>query len=133
GLYTGTRAAAICAAAFEPSADTGHVDLEAGLFYRKGTAVAETSKRQPPVRIPGRLLAHLRRWAKPDAEGRVPAHVVEFNGKPIESVNKGFGTARELAGLGPDVTPHVLRHTAATWMMQNGADLWDVAGFLGMS
>ena len=26
------------------------------------------------------------------------------------------------AGLGPDVTPHVLRHTAATWLMQAGTD-----------
>jgi len=27
----------------------------------------------------------------------------------------------------------VLRHTAATWAMQNGADLWQAAGFLGMT
>ena len=31
------------------------------------------------------------------------------------------------------VTPHVLRHTAATWAMQNGGDLWQIAGFLGMT
>jgi integrase len=33
----------------------------------------------------------------------------------------------------PDVTPHTLRHTAATWLMQRRADLWEAAGFLGMS
>jgi integrase len=27
------------------------------------------------------------------------------------------------AGLGRDVTPHILRHTAATWMLQNGTDV----------
>jgi hypothetical protein len=32
-----------------------------------------------------------------------------------------------------NVTPHTLRHTAATWLMQNGAPMWDAAGFLGMS
>jgi hypothetical protein len=29
--------------------------------------------------------------------------------------------------------PHTLRHTAATWRMQNGTPLWEAAGFLGMS
>ena len=42
-----------------------------------------------------------------------------------------------LAGLGPNalgkVTPHTLRHTAATWLMQEGADEWVAAGYLGMS
>ena len=33
----------------------------------------------------------------------------------------------------PEVTPHTLRHTAATWLMQKRADLWEAAGFLGMS
>ena len=32
-----------------------------------------------------------------------------------------------------DVTPHTLRHTAATWLMQNGVPIWEAAGFLGMS
>ena len=40
---------------------------------------------------------------------------------------------RRKAGLGPEVVPHVLRHTAVTWAMQRGADLWEAAGFFGMS
>jgi integrase len=28
---------------------------------------------------------------------------------------------------------NVLRHTAATWLMQSGTDPWEAAGFLGMS
>jgi hypothetical protein len=32
-----------------------------------------------------------------------------------------------------DVTPHSLRHTAATWLMQAGCPIWEAAGFLGMS
>jgi integrase len=31
------------------------------------------------------------------------------------------------------VTPHTLRHTAATWLMQRGVPIWQAAGFLGMS
>jgi hypothetical protein len=28
---------------------------------------------------------------------------------------------------------HTLRHTAATWLMQRAAPMWEAAGFLGMS
>jgi hypothetical protein len=28
---------------------------------------------------------------------------------------------------------HILRHTAATWLMQQGVPVWEAAGFLGMS
>ncbi|WP_363331167.1 hypothetical protein [Bradyrhizobium sp.] len=32
-----------------------------------------------------------------------------------------------------NVKPHTLRHTAATWLMQRAAPIWEAAGFLGMS
>jgi integrase len=130
GLYTGTRSAAICGAALMPRVDRGHVDLEQGVFYRRAVGRRQTKKRQPPVKLPPRLLAHMRRWA---AHGLARKTVVEWNGKPVESVRKGFATAVEAAGLGADVTPHILRHTCATWLMQGGVNLWDAAGFLGMT
>ena len=58
---------------------------------------------------------------------------VEFNGKPVTSVKKGFQSAVRLAGLPGKITPHTLRHTAATWLMQRGVPIWEAAGFLGMS
>ena len=58
---------------------------------------------------------------------------VEFNGKPVASVKKGFKTAVGLARLPGKVIPHTLRHTAATWLMQRGVPIWEAAGFLGMS
>jgi integrase len=130
GLYTGTRSAAICGAALMPTVGRGHVDLEAGVFYRLAIGRRQTKKRQPPVRLPPRLLAHMRRWA---ARGLSTKAVVEWNGKPVESVRKGFEAAVRAAGLGADVTPHILRHTCATWLMQAGVNLWDAAGFLGMT
>ena len=36
-------------------------------------------------------------------------------------------------GLGDDVVRHSLRHTAATWLMQAGVDMWEAAGWLGMT
>ena len=134
GLYTGTRASAICTAALSVHEGSGYVDLERGVFYRRQHGRAETNKRQPPARLPPRLLAHMRRWAADRGEDTVSKNfVVEYNGSAVGEVNKGFAAAVAAAGLGPDVTPHTLRHTAATWTMQAGADIWDVAGYLGMS
>jgi integrase len=48
-------------------------------------------------------------------------------------MRRSWRSAVARAGLSPDVTPHTLRHTAATWMMQQGVDLWAASGFLGMS
>ena len=62
GLYTGTRAGAVCIAAFKRSPSYGWIDTERGVFQRRPESRAETKKRQPPVPLPRRLLAHLRRW-----------------------------------------------------------------------
>jgi integrase len=126
-LYTGTRAGAVCGAAFERVAGAGYIDLERGIFYRRPAGRKETKKRQPPVPLPRRLLAHLRRWQRLGQR-----YCVEFNGASIEGVDKAFRRNAEAAGM-PEVTPHTLRHTAATWLMQRRADLWEAAGFLGMS
>jgi integrase len=134
GLYTGTRHAAICGAAFRPAIGRGYVDLEHGVFHRRAKGAKETAKRQPPVRLPDRLLAHMERWQR---LGIATHAVVEWNGKPVLSVRKGFAAAVKAAGLpttGPDrVTPHVLRHTAASWAMQNGGDEAKIADYLGMT
>jgi integrase len=50
----------------------------------------------------------------------------------LKDIKRGFATACERAALS-DVTPHVLRHTCATWLMQRGVPIWDAAGFLGMT
>ncbi|WP_245439869.1 tyrosine-type recombinase/integrase [Mesorhizobium sp. Z1-4] len=163
GLYTGTRSGAICGAAIRPMQGRGWVDLDRGVFFRRPADVVETNKRQPPARLPDRLIAHMRRWARTPVEvktkrrgksrtiGRMIAHdyVVEWEGAPVRSVRKAFKTACEIAGLGwyetrivkgvekrvfvTDVTPHVLRHTAATWLMKNGVELSKAADYLGMT
>ncbi|EFI51319.1 tyrosine-type recombinase/integrase [Afipia sp. 1NLS2] len=133
GLYTGTRAAAIAAASPYKAEGRSYVDLENGVFYRLKIGKRKTNKRQPPVALPSRLLAHMRRWVD---RGIVSNHFVEWHGKAVTSVKNGFGKGVATAKLDiseGNVTPHTLRHTAATWLMQRGADLWQSAGFLGMS
>ena len=61
------------------------------------------------------------------------SHFVEWHGAPVKSVKTGFKHAVKLAGLWGKVTPHTLRHTAATWLMQRGVPIWQAAGYLGMS
>ncbi len=72
----------------------------------------------------------MRRWARLKL---IAECFVEFNGKPITSAKKGFKSAVRLAELSSRVTPHTLRHTAATWLMQRGVPVGEAAGFLGMS
>lgn len=63
-------------------------------------------------------------------------HFVEWNGEGVASVKNGFARAVEVAKLSTkdgNVTPHALRHTAATWLMQRGTEIWEAAGYLGMS
>jgi integrase len=79
------------------------------------------------------LLAHLRRW---DRAGIAQEHFVEYNGKPVLSVKKAFRKVVKLAKIDTsegNVTPHTLRHTAATWLMQRGVPIWVAAGYLGMT
>jgi integrase len=130
GLYTGTRAGAICNASLAPRQGSGWLDLDSGYFYRLPKGVLETKKRQPTIRIPPRLLAHLRRWRRRRICRR---YVIEWNGVPVGRINAGFRTGCELAGLGEDVVPHTLRHTCATWLSQKGVSADQICSFLGMS
>jgi integrase len=72
-------------------------------------------------------MAHLRRWKRLGQR-----YAVEWNGEPVKDVDKAFRNVAQAAKL-PEVTPHVLRHTAATWQMQLGTDPWQAAEYLGMS
>lgn len=130
GVYTGTRAAAIGGAAFQPTPGHGWIDLKTGLYYRAEEGAKESTKRQPTILIPRRLLMHIRRWKRKNPKQQF---VVEWNGKPVGETNKGFRSLCRAAGLGPEVVPHVARHTCATWLAQRGASMTDAAAYLGMS
>lgn len=127
GLYTGTRASAICSAALEPTPDRGYVDLQEGVFYRRPEGERETSKRKPTVPITGTLLSHMRRWKRNGANS-----VVEWLGRPVERVSKGFAAVVAEAGL-TGVMPHTLRHTAITWTLQDGVALYPASRYFGVT
>lgn len=132
GLYTGSRAGVIKRLSWCESLDDPWVDLDAGMIYRRGRNERESrTKRRPVVKLPPRLLVHMRRWHRQDLESGA-TRVLHHGGEPIGSVRTGFTACVADAGLS-EVTPHWLRHTAATWLMEWGVDLWLAAGFLGMS
>lgn len=133
GLYTGTRHSAILSLRWYPSAGAGHVDAAKARLYRRGETEAETRKRRPVARIPDRLMAHIRIWAARDLQQGPQTAIVRWRGKPLVKERRAWALTVKAAGLGDDVTPHVLRHTCATWALQTGVGAWDVAGLLGMS
>jgi integrase len=128
--YMGSRAGVICAASIVAKRPAGRpwVDLNAGLFFGRAVGERETKKRKQVVKVPLPLLAHMRRWRR-----RGQKSVVEWNGKPVSRIDKAHRAVVADAGLGRDVTPHIWRHSVATWLMQAGVDLWEASGFLGMT
>lgn len=64
--------------------------------------------------------------------GALTDRVIEFNGKPVRSIRKTFAAAVARAVL-VDVSPHVLRHTAAVHMVESGVPLGEVSQYLGHS
>ena len=128
-LYTGSRSAAICGASIGPSEGRGHVDLNSGIFDRKAPGAIETKKRQPTIRIPARLLVHLRRWRRLNPMQQFRGRVCRQAGRARDQAFARVAIDAKVA----DVTPHVLRHTAVTWAMQNAADRYAAADFFGMT
>ena len=84
------------------------------------------NKRRAMVPINDDLLAVL----EEAREARTCDYVVERGGRRIASVKTGVRAAAARAGLA-GITPHVFRHTAATWMVQGGRSFEEVADFLG--
>jgi integrase len=128
GLYTGTRHEANLNMRWGVNSRGGWFDLARRVMYRRGEGQADTNKRRVPAPIPDRLFPHLQRWRRITTVGPV-----EYSGRLIAKERKGWDRAREIAQLGDEVTPHVLKHTCITWLLQNGVSIRQVAGFTGTS
>ena len=123
GLYTGQRKEAIL------SLRWSQIDFENGLIDFNSPEERRTNKRRSKIPIPPTLVPHLRRAR---LRGIDLGFVISETGERIGDIKKSFAAACRRAGL-LDVTPHVLRHTCATWTMQQGLSVWDAAGFLAMT
>nr|WP_321456264.1 tyrosine-type recombinase/integrase [uncultured Cohaesibacter sp.] len=59
-------------------------------------------------------------------------HVITWGDKPVKSLKRSLATASAKAGL-KRVTAHLLRHSAAVWMAEEGNSMSEIAQFLGHS
>jgi integrase len=132
GLYSGTRLTAMLRMRWLSSTNSGWIDLEGGLLHRRGSAERKTKKSQPTCKIHKRLLPHLRRWhAQDTAKGIV--NVISYKRRPVQDVAWAWRSAGRAAGATKHDTPHILRHTSATWFVQAGLKLPEISSYLGMS
>lgn len=94
--------------------------------------------RNPTIgrRHKGRALVPMNRQARVALQeaqkGARSPFVIEWAGDRVKSVRRGLSHAAEIAGLS-DVTPHVLRHTAAVWLAEGGHSMSEIAQYLGHS
>jgi integrase len=126
GWYTGTRRSKICGLRWSM------VDLKTGIMQRTPPGVAQPkNKKAPPVKMGRRLMAHMRRWKRLD--GKKAEFVITYQGKQVKNPIRVWTETRLRAKLPEYVTPHILRHTRATNMMQQRIDPWEACKALGMS
>ena len=124
-LYTGARSEAVLTLKWSQiNFESEVIDFRVGQrSENKGRAI---------IPIPRRLLRELKS-AYINRLSNVYVLQREFsNDTPIKSIKNSFGTGCSRCGL-VEVTPHTLRHTAASWMIQKGVPIYEVARYLGHS
>jgi integrase len=118
-LETGARRGAIQGLTW------GQVDFEIGVIHYLPEGARQTRKRKASVPISTALRPVLEA-AYAAARPRAGDLVIG----PGNDVNQSLGRLARRAGI-TGVTPHVLRHTAATRMARQGVSLWLIAQVLG--
>lgn len=123
-FYTGTRSGAILDTRWD------WIDLDRGIMYRRAPGAPDLkTKRRPPVKAGRRLMTHLRRWHKADADK--VSHLIHWEGKPVQKLRRSWETACEKAKV--KASPHDLRRTRATILMGRGKNPEVIAQSLGMT
>ncbi len=121
-LYTAARSGAVKELTWD------RVNFETG-FITLSTP-DEFGRKKGRATVP--MNADLRRRLEAAKKVAQSDHVIEWAGEPVKSLKRGFRRAAEDAGL-EGVTPHTLRHTAASWMAQAGLPMTKIAAMLGHS
>lgn len=117
-LYTAARKEAVLTRRWTDIDFTRNI-----IDFGEGNKVKRRTKVPIPSRLRRELLAARQR-------GYPMGYVIHNNQSPIGDIKKSFSTACDKAGL-KGVTPHILRHTAISWMVQKGIVATKVAHWAG--
>lgn len=102
------------------------VDFERGIIHLRNPFDKTKRKGRASVPMNDKLRAALSSAQK----GALSPFVIEWSGGPVKSIRKGIKTAGQAIGR-PDVSPHMLRHSAAVWLAEDGHSMDEIAQFLG--
>jgi integrase len=121
-LYTAARTTAILDLTWDRvNFDTGLIDYR--VPGRKLTKKRRTvSPMTPAIR---RMLLHAKKHSR-------SAHVISWAGERIDRVARACIAHAKLAKV-EGFSPHVLRHTFASWAVQNGVSIYSVGKALGQT
>lgn len=101
------------------------VDFARGIIDFNPAKRVQTSKHRATVS----MNAQVRTTLEEAKAGAMSPYVIEYGSRPLASIKKGFEAAAKRAGI--KATPHMLRHSAAVWMAEDGIPMAVIAQFLG--
>lgn len=107
------------------------VDFQRGVLHVEG---AKKNARSPWREVPIRdeLLEVMRHWKEEDTESGCE-HIIQYMGKPVESIKRAWDATLRRAGITRRIRPYDLRHAFATNLIAAGVDVGTVAKLMGHS
>ena len=132
GAYAGSRPRTTARTTWRERRDGPWVDLESGVWHRRGKDEPATVKSRKPFRASDRLIAHLRRWERLRGGTYIVEHP-RHPGEPVLDIGKSIDAAARRAGIEKRITPHTIKHTAITLFIQGGGSAEDASEIFSTS
>ena len=121
-FYSGTRDKTILPLKWGMDLESGSINAEQGIIYRKANGTTSTHKRATPAYLLGDLKDEVKKWEREDME-KGWIHVLhDATGGEITRMKSRFDEVKRRAGL-PWTRAHDLKHTGVTFLTHAGLDI----------